>query len=75
LLFEKGEVNRRRVNASLYNLSPISFDGRSLFNRSVKERQSLSYITPSPFPLPRGRGTKGDGVYKESKNYTAMKLN
>jgi len=30
--------------------------------RRVKERRSLSYIFTSPFPLPRGRGIKGDGV-------------
>jgi len=43
-------------------VSPVSFDDRSLFDRSVEERRGLSFITPSPFPLPRGRGTKGDGV-------------
>jgi len=58
------EISRRRANASLYNLSPVPFDDGSLFDRSAEERRSLSYITPSPFPLIRGRGIKGDGVNK-----------
>jgi hypothetical protein len=59
------EGEEKQIGEGLIPLSiifPISFGDRSLFNRSAEERLRLSYITPSPFPLSRGRGTKGDRI-------------
>ena len=56
------------------SIPPVSFDDESLFSRSVGERRSLSFITLSPFPLSRGRGTKGDGVDKQNSEPGQLRL-
>ena len=42
--------------------APSGFPFTIRYQKGIQEGRNPSYITPSPFPLSRGRGIKGDGV-------------
>jgi len=58
----RGNVGERGAKPLSKISSPSPFEERDTNGES--KRGGASLLNPSPFPLPRGRGIKGDGVTK-----------